>query len=293
MRAVLICPGTRPGVAALARCAPLASIPMLGKSLVEYWLDHLTALGVKRVEIVASENAEPIRARVGDGARWGLQASVLEDDCELMLGEARDKYGRAGEGGLPEPRFIVLMENLPLLPQSPLFTRHADWFATARALIPHALTPDRIGVREVEPGVWIGMHTHIAPGVKLIGPCWIGEHSWIEAGAVIGPNVILEKEVFVARGAEIAGSYVGPNTFVGQFTEIKNSIAWGSTLINWERDSWVQVPDEFLLCSLEPPRVARAKRPVSRPARPAGAWRVRDYVNEALESLYAKISPRC
>jgi len=38
---------------------------------------------------------------------------------------------------------------------------------------------------------------------------------------------VLEREVFIGRGAEVSHSVVGPETFVGKFTEIRNSLAWG------------------------------------------------------------------
>ena len=185
---------------------------------------------------------------------------------------------------LPAPNDVILMDNLPSLPQLPLFTSYADWFAAARALMPHALTPDRIGVREPKPGVWVGLNARVAAGAKLIAPCWIGERTWIEAGATIGPNAVLEREVFIARGAEVSHSIIGPETFVGQFTEVRNSIAWGSTLINWERDSCLKVPDAFLLCSREPQRArpvpAKTAAPV--PAPLSAKVRFREYVSQLL-----------
>jgi hypothetical protein len=44
MKAVLICPADRPAVAKLAEVAPLPNLPILGESLVEYWLEHLAGL---------------------------------------------------------------------------------------------------------------------------------------------------------------------------------------------------------------------------------------------------------
>ena len=293
MKALLICPDERIAVAGLVNSAPLSVIPLLGKSLVEYWLEYLSAKGAKEVLILAADRSERVRSVVGDGARWGLRTSVLSEHRELTLRETRARYQNGnGAAWLPAPNDVILLDRLPNLPHMPLITSYADWFAAARALMPHALTPDRIGVHELKPGVWAGLHTRVARGAKLVAPCWIGEHVWIESGASIGPNAILEKEVFVAEGAEISESAIGPDTFVGRFTEVHNSIAWGSTLINWERDSCVKVPDEFLLCSLEPHvRPLTARKPAVRPVLPA--LRIREYVSQWLTALSAKISPPC
>jgi NDP-sugar pyrophosphorylase family protein len=285
MKALLICPNERPGVAALAEWVPLANIPILGKTLVEYWLEHLAGLGAQEVLILAVDRPELVRAGIGDGARWGLRVIVKPDRRERTLEEARaDHQASDHTAWLPAPNDVIVMDNLPGLPQLPLFTSYADWFAAAQALMPRALTPDRIGVRELKPGEWVGLNAHVAAGAKLIAPCWIGERAWIEAGAVIGPNAVLEREVFVAQGAEVSHSVIGPETLVGRLTEVHNSIAWGSTLVNWQRDSCLKVPDAFLLCSREPQRARPA--PASTPAPvqvslPALA-RFREYVSQLM-----------
>ena len=265
MKALLICPDERAGLAALAESAPLPNLPILGKLLVGYWLEHLRALGAQEVVVLVVDRPEHVRAEIGNGARWGLRATVCAEKRELTPEEARVKHRASGAvAWLPAPHDVVLMDHLPGLPQAPLTRSYADWFAAIQALMLHAMTPDRIGVRELRPGVWVGLHAQVASTAKLLAPCWIGEHAWIAPGATIGPNALLEREVFVARGATVTHSVIGPKTFVGEFTEVRNSIAWGSTLINWERDSCLKVTDEFLLCSLDPPRAnpAPAKRPV-------------------------------
>jgi carbonic anhydrase/acetyltransferase-like protein (isoleucine patch superfamily) len=285
MKSLLICPDERIGVAELAESAPLANVPILGKSLVEYWLEHLAAAGAAEVLVLAVDRPDQVRAGVGDGARWGLRVTVQPDKRERTLEEARAKYQDQPAMWLPAPNDAFLMDHLPNLPHLPLFTSYADWFAAARALMPLALTPDRIGVRELKPGVWVGLRAHVAPDAKLIAPCWIGERAWIEAGAVIGPNAVLEREVFVARGAEVSRSAIGPETFVGQFTEVRNSIAWGSTLINWERDSCLKVPDAFLLCSREPQRARPPK------AKTPAKARLRELVGEMPAPMLADFDP--
>lgn len=284
MKALLICPDERASVAALAECVPLANLTILGKTLVEYWLEYLAGLGAQEVLVLAADRPEQVRAEVGDGARWGLRVIVKPDKREPTLEEARARHQANGSATwLPAPHDVILMDHLPTLPQLPLFTSYADWFAAAQALMPRASTPDRIGVRELKPGVWVGLNAHVARGAELISPCWVGERAWIEAGATIGPNAVLEREVFIARGAEVSHSVIGPETLVGRFTEIRNSIAWGSTLINWQRDSCLKVPDEFLLCAREPQRARPVPERMPAPVHTLPAMvRFRQYVSQLL-----------
>lgn len=285
MKSLLICPDIRKGVSVFGEAAPFSNVPLLGRTPLEYWLAHLAALNAKEVIVVTADRSDEVRAAIGNGDRWGLKITVQEERREPDVEEARAKYQDARAAWLPAPNDIVVMDHLPCMPHLPLLTSYADWFAVVRSLIPTALTPDRIGVREVTPGVWVGLHTHVASGAKLIAPCWIEESCWIEAEAVIGPNTVLERETFISRGAEISQSVIGPRTFVGQFTEIHNSIAWGNILINWERDSCAIVSDEFLLCSLEPHRDHLT------PAKPPSLLRLREYVSHLVTSVFAESGP--
>ena len=119
-----------------------------------------------------------------------------------------------------------------------------------QTLLPRTANLNRVGVREIKPGVWVGLRSRIAAAAELRAPCWIGEEVWIGPNAIIGPNTILENRVVVETGTEIANTVVGPETFVGALTELNNSLAWGSTLINWRSGSRTTVPDAFLMCSL-------------------------------------------
>jgi hypothetical protein len=142
------------------------------------------------------------------------------------------------------------MDYLPGLPEKPLLNSYADWMAAVEAEMPRAVTPERIGVHQLQPGIWVGMHVHVSPHAELRAPCWLGDHVYVGSGSVIGPAAVLEQAAFVEGHAEVSHSIIGPETFVGKFTEVGHSIAWGSTLVDWKLDSCIKVPDAFLLCSL-------------------------------------------
>lgn len=250
MNALLLCPAERPGVAQLAEIRPLVVAPLLGKTLIEYWIETLAARGVKTITVLASDRPQEVRRVVGDGTRWGVQLTLLSQARELTVEEARERFVRDAATE------IVLLESLPGFPDRPLFESHAGWFAALQAFLPRAVTPERIGAHEVQPGIWIGMHAQVSPSAQLHAPCWIGERAVICDGAVIGPHAIVEDRAVVEQGASVTHSIVGPETFVGELISVHKSLAAGSTLINWENDSCLQVPDAFLLCSLGERRFA-------------------------------------
>src|SRR5258706_4888624 len=172
MKTLLICPSDRPAVSHLAEAVPLSNVPILGKSLVEYWLDHLVTVGAKEVVILSSDRPHQVRALVEGGTRWGLKVEVIPERWELSITEARAKYiHQSGNHWLTEPNDAILMDHLPGLRQHPLFNGYPAWFEAVQAYMWRAGTPDRVGVREIEPGVWVGLRSHIAPTAQLRPPC--------------------------------------------------------------------------------------------------------------------------
>ncbi|HEY1109064.1 MAG TPA: sugar transferase, partial [Opitutaceae bacterium] len=247
MNALLLCPAYRPAVSRLAEHTPLVTTPLLGRTLVEYWMDALAARGVKRVLLLASDRPQDVRTVVGEGTRWGIHIDVLPQSRELSLDEARAKYATSAEFA---PENVMLLQTLPGLPEQPLFESYAGWHQALTSYFKLAITPTRIGMHEVQPGVWVGLHAQIAPTAQLHAPCWIGEGALIGAHAVVGPKAVVENHAIVEEGARAVESIIGPETFVGEMISVQHSIAQGSMLINWQTDSCLHVPDAFFLCSL-------------------------------------------
>ncbi len=252
MKALLICPSERPAVRHLSAATPLACVPLLGQSLLEYWLSHLANSGIKRVFILAADRPEHVLALVGNGARWGLAAEVIPEARELSPAQAILKYATVLEPASSQANISVL-EHLPG-GAKPLFTSYADWFEAAHAWMPRAKTPERVGLFEKQPGVWVGLNVRISPGVRLQAPCWLGNNVFVGADSIIGPRVLIEEGALIDPFAEITDSYVGPHTFVGPFTRLCNSIAQANTLIDWPTGAMASVPDPFLLSALRRPR---------------------------------------
>ncbi len=268
MKAVLICPGERPGVAALSATAPLSNVPILGQALIMYWLEHLAARGVREVRVLATDRPEAVRRLVGGGERWGLRVEVVPEIRELTVEEARAKYGGSVGAGLPFLRGnggrnggegcrtdadagdVVLLDHFPGLPGVPLFDSYAGWIRALTSAMPLGRTPGRVGLRQIQSGVWVGLRTRISPCAQVRAPCWIGENVQIGKGCTIGPMAVVEDRAWIEPGAVVSQSVVGPDTYVGSFTEIRHSIAWEGRLIDWRLNSPIPVLGDFVLCSL-------------------------------------------
>ena len=251
MKSLLICPAERPALARLTCNTPFVAIPWMGKSLLEYWLEHLARQGATEVRILATDRPEVVRAQVGDGARWGLRATVQTVAREWTPEQARAQYFDGDPGAwLPEPNAVVLLDHFPGLPALPLLKQEAALMAALEAMLMGMTPGHRVGLREIQPGVWAGLRTRIAPTAQLRAPCWLGDGVRIGPHAVVGPLAWLEDRVVVGRAATVTHSWVGADTLAGDYVAIHNSLARGEWLINWHTGSALQVPDRFLLSGL-------------------------------------------
>lgn len=266
MKTLLICPNQANGLPVLADSKPLATLPVLGEPFVCCWMRHLAAEKFTEVCIVTADPTELIAECTGDGSRWGLKVEFCHEVRDLQPAEARKRYRSASESDwAPEPRDVIEADHLPGLDDHKLFSSYKEWFRALPLWMGIVTQTKRIGRHEVSPGVWVGRRTKISPKARLIGPCWIGENVQIGKDVVIGPNSFLEDQVVVDSGCSVENSWVGPNTFLGALTEVKDSLAWGNLLINWKSGSHLLVPDAFLMTSLTEPRI-KEEHPLKEPA---------------------------
>ena len=254
MKALIICPADRKAVAALARRRPLALTPCLGQPVLGRVLTYLASAGAKEILVLAADRPDRIRKFVGRGEAWGVKIEVIPEARELTVAAARAKYqaGTASGNWLPAPHDIFLLDRLPQWPNQPLWESYAGWQQVLLAGLPQAAR-EKVGMREVSPGVYLGLRTRVAESAQLKAPCWIGANVWLGPRVVIGPETIVEDDVYVDTGAEISQSIIGPKTYVGALTEVRQSLAWARDLLNLQNGSVTEVTDHFLLGELGPP----------------------------------------
>lgn len=263
MKNLLICPSNRSSAPLLAESAPLAAVPLLGQSLLEYWLAHVACSGVKEVIVLADDRPAYIRSIAGNGARWGLSVTIIEESRELTPAQALSKYDK-DLGPDSSHNGIIVLDHFPNLPEQQLFTNYASHFKSLLSWMSRARTPDRVGVKELRSGIYADLRAHISADAKLQAPCWLGKNVYVGAGASVGPMTIVEDGSFIESGALVSDSFVGPDTFVGKFAELTESFAQGETLVNLRTGSVAKVPDNFLLSALRQPRPPQSGRLLGR-----------------------------
>lgn len=246
MKPVLLCPSDRKCLPALVRQQPVAVIPIMGACLLEYWMAHLADQGCREVTIVASDRPKVVKAIVGNGERWGIVAAISEVDPTCSETAESDWRERT-----------TLLNHLPGKPEKPLLNSYSSWFAGVVDWLPHAKTPDRVGMKQLQPGVWIGYGARISSKAELRAPCWIGENVIVGRHSVIGPETILENGCLVEDHCEITQSHIGETSYISPYAELRQSIVLGGILVNWASSSELPLLDPLLVSSLK-----------------RGAWRV-------------------
>lgn len=256
MNVALLCPDDASRVPSLARKVPLVLTPFLSQTVIEHALAGLAGAGAKNVRIVAPDRPDEIRRVVGRGEAWGITVEVfpvkdrVEFDASVtaaaMAADSASKSGAQLSGSF-------LLDHLPQAPHLPLWQSYRGWYEAQQILLP-TLARERVGMREVKPGVFVGLRSQVAPDATLAGPCWIGANVRIGPRAVIGVGAIIEDGAYVDEGVEVVGSILGPRTYLGSFTELRDSFAWGTDLLNLDSGSLIEVADRFLLSEVQSER---------------------------------------
>src|SRR4051812_42801838 len=136
MKVILICPSERRELEQLTHTQPLAALPLFGESVLDLWMAHLSAAGVKEVKVLAANRFAQIKALVGSGEKWGLQATCFNEAIEPTIPEARKKHkGADTQGFLPEPEDVRVVDHLPWDDSYPMFADYASWFASVRTIL--------------------------------------------------------------------------------------------------------------------------------------------------------------
>ena len=244
MNAVLICPDTREAAGFARRMKPLALLPIMGRALLDLWLEKLASDGVKHVTILAADRPDQIRRAIGNGGRWGIKITVIPVACEPSIEQARlfaaDSHTR-----------VLKLDTLPALPQMPLWESTEGLFDVMMKKFGHVEAESHLTMRRISSDVFISTRAHISPTAIIEGPAWIGPQVIIGPEAHIMPGSIIESAAYIDRQATVRGSWIGPKTYVGAMTEVSHSFAWGSGLENWRLGSFLEVTDDFLLASLK------------------------------------------
>ncbi len=188
-------------------------VPVANKPVLFYGLDAMAGAGIREVGMVVGDTQAEIRQAVGDGSRWGLSVTYIEQDAPRGLAHAvlisRDFLR-------DEPFVMYLGDNLlnkGILPFVQSFTAAQP---AAQILLAHVPDPHRFGVAELCDGrvirleekpkqprsdlALVGVYIfgpEVFASVERIRPSWRNEleitdaiQDLIDRGLVVRPTVV-------------------------------------------------------------------------------------------------------
>ncbi len=124
-------------------------VPIANKPVLFYGIEALAAAGIREIGIVVGDTQAEIRAAVGDGARWGVRVTYIEQDAPRGLAHAvlisEPFLGR-------EPFVMYLGDNLLKGSLHPFIEEFRRERPAAQILLARVPDPQRFGVAELVDG---------------------------------------------------------------------------------------------------------------------------------------------
>jgi glucose-1-phosphate thymidylyltransferase len=124
-------------------------VPVANKPVLFYGLEAMADAGIRQVGIVVGDTAAEIRSAVGDGSRWGLEVTYLEQDAPRGLAHAvliSEPY--LGD----EPFVMYLGDNLLNKGIRRFVEQFAEAKPAAQILLTRVSDPQMFGVAELRDG---------------------------------------------------------------------------------------------------------------------------------------------
>jgi len=123
-------------------------IPVANKPILFYGLEFMKEAGIENIGIVVGDTRNEIKANVGDGSRWGVKVTYIEQDAPLGLAHAV----KISRDFLGDERFCMYLgDNLLKNGIKRIvdeYSRHEDH---AMILLTEVDDPRQFGVAELKP----------------------------------------------------------------------------------------------------------------------------------------------
>jgi len=124
-------------------------VPVANKPILFYGIEALAASGIREIGIVVGDTRQEIRDAVGDGSRFGVSVTYIEQEAPLGLAHAV----LVSEPFLgTEPFCMYLGDNLIRERLEPLVTRFRDEKPNCQILLAAVPDPTQFGVAVLKDG---------------------------------------------------------------------------------------------------------------------------------------------
>jgi hypothetical protein len=234
------------------------SWPILGKTVLQRWIERVQGLGVGLVSVVDRSTHESSRVRtMVEWAKEGVEQVLLivlgsyaEIDLQDLVrfhSEGRrqvtkvfDQQGPLGISLLD--RGCILANHEQAGQDADMASSRYDFLgyvvrlsstANYRRLVEDALE-GRCGIQptgfQARPSVWIDETANVDASAQIQAPCYIGPATKINAGVAIRGCSSVERNCEIDLGTTLDHTSVQPNTYVAPGLHFRESVVDGTRL---------------------------------------------------------------
>jgi hypothetical protein len=235
-----------------------ATWPVVGKTVVERWIERIRDLGVGMVSVVDRDVQPP--ARMLEWAKEGVDRILLivsgsyaEIDLSDFLqfhNQGRNKITRVFDK--QGPLGISLLDRRAVLKKASglgdaLHSSRYDFLGYVsrlsstnayRQLVQDALE-GRCGIQpaglQADHNLWIDPTAYVDPSAKVEGPCYVGAQSRLNAGVVVAGYSSIERNCEIDLGTRLDHACILPNTYLAPGLHVRNSVVDGTRLEHLDR----------------------------------------------------------
>lgn len=149
MKALVLCGGSGTRLRPITHTMAKQLVPIANKPVLFYGLEAIRNAGVTDVGIVVGETAREIVQAVGDGAKWGIDVTYIQQDEPLGLAHAV----LVSEPFLGDDDFVMYLgDNLIKEGISGLVEQFRENRPNSQILLASVKEPERFGVAELDGG---------------------------------------------------------------------------------------------------------------------------------------------
>lgn len=188
-------------------------VPVANKPVLFYGIEALKEAGISEIGIIVGDTKEEIKQATGDGSRWGLRITYIEQAAPLGLAHAV----KIAEGFLQQEPFVMYLgDNILKSGITSLVEEFQQKKPNSLILLTEVPNPQMFGVAELQDGrviklvekpkkpasnlALVGVYmfdAHIFEAVKAIKPSWRNEleitdaiQYLIEHGYEVQPHLV-------------------------------------------------------------------------------------------------------
>ena len=169
-------------------------VPVANKPVLFYGIEALVRAGIKDIGIIVGDTKDEIQAAVGDGSRWGVKVSFIEQEAPLGLAHA---VKISEEFLKTEPFVMYLGDNILKTGIKSLVEEFVQEKPNSLILLTEVPNPQMFGVAELEDGKVVRLKEkpkNPASNLALVGVYMFDSHIF-EAVNAIRPSKRNELEI--------------------------------------------------------------------------------------------------